>query len=162
VISGNLSKSAAPTATPKRSIQELLASQPKKQRRDEPIPAVADEEDWATVPDFVQIVEDDLVPGVSELNQLVTDNRGLVRVGPQPVAAHERDVRSAPSAYVNVLLKKKLEVNSQNSDSKIPVILNATQQSEVAWAFNALCNAATLHYSFHTIISKKAMLVVTV
>ncbi|KAI5458787.1 hypothetical protein BGZ63DRAFT_407169 [Mariannaea sp. PMI_226] len=41
----------------------------------------------------------------------------------------------------------------------LAVILNAnvdTQQSTIAWAFNALCNTASLHYSFKTVVSVKA------
>ena len=40
----------------------------------------------------------------------------------------------------------------------LAVILNAdveTEQSAIAWAFNALCNAASMHYAFGTVISAK-------
>lgn len=45
----------------------------------------------------------------------------------------------------------------------LAMILNAdarpnfeTQQSEIAWAFNALCNVACMHYAFRTVVSNKA------
>lgn len=133
-ISGN-----AKISGPKRGIGESSGSLAKKQRRNDDrqlggpfsmeVPEASIEkpadEDGANDPEMAQVVEESLASRAAEPVQPVVDESGLIRVGPQPVTAHERDIRSAPSSYVNFVLDKKLKVNSANSDAKVPGVDHA-------------------------------------
>lgn len=48
------------------------------------------------------------------------DRFGWIRVGGQRIAAHYRDIRSAPLQYVGVVLKFKVDASSKASDTKVP------------------------------------------
>lgn len=122
--SGNVTNSGASTTAPKRPGPESSETLAKKPRLDDPsVETLEDDEDdeeWVDCPESVQLVEDDLAPSAIELEQAVVEPSGLVRVGQQSRVAHDQDIRSAPRAYAKAMLERKLGVNGENSDAKVP------------------------------------------
>ena len=90
----------------------------------------ADDEDWAQDQEPAQLVDEDSGPSAPELAQPVVDDNGWIRIGPQPVATHDHDIRSAPLSHVQALFRKKLVTNSKMSDAKVPGVDIATIQTD--------------------------------
>ncbi|KAJ4164344.1 hypothetical protein LMH87_006021 [Akanthomyces muscarius] len=65
-------------------------------------------------------VEDDgLTHRDNTVREPFCDPTGIIRIGPQPVAAHTHDIRSAPWEYAKSSLERSVNKNGQRTDAKI-------------------------------------------
>jgi hypothetical protein len=90
-----------------------------------PASGTADEgspEDGDEIDDLVptQVIEEGLSLSIAPLLEPVVDKNGWYRVGSQPIAAHDLDVRSAPFAYVEPMLTRRLGNTFVVTDAKLP------------------------------------------
>lgn len=69
---------------------------------------------------IVHLSEPIYFPGSVDVAQPEVDKFGWIRVGGQPIAAHYRDIPSAPLSYVDIVLKSKVDADSKVSDVKVP------------------------------------------
>lgn len=112
-----------------------MAANKKQRQNDSGSPVQPDPEDVDSARDISQldadsgaIVEDGLAADPIVLKQAWTDQQGLIRIGLQPVAAHDREVRSAPGPYILENLQRKLQKTFAVTDSKLPGLEGLSQQ----------------------------------